>query len=85
MKILNNILSIGIAAGAGLAIGWLSAPKRGGQARAIVADELQKYKDSLDAYSIERLREAKKAIDQNLLNQPTKSSQVMNKIKEMVA
>jgi gas vesicle protein len=85
MKTLSNILSIAIAAGAGLAIGWLSAPKRGRQARAIVADELQKYKDSLDAYSIERLREAKKTIDQNLLNRPAQGSKVMNKIKEMVA
>jgi gas vesicle protein len=85
MKTLNIIISIGIAAGAGLAIGWLSAPKNGKKTRSRIADDLQNYKDSLDAYTKERLREAKKIIDKNLADQHANGNLVKNKIKELVA
>ena len=66
MKTLKFILSLGIATGAGLAIGALTAPRKGRHTRSRIKHEFEDFKDSFEAAADQKLKEAKSILNQSI-------------------
>lgn len=75
-------LSIAIAAGAGYAIGLLTAPKKGKHMRSMIMNELDSTKDDLEEAASQKLHEAKKILKKAVENKQESGKKALNKIKE---
>ena len=82
MKSLKYFLSLGIAAGAGLAIGVLTAPRKGKHTRNRISNEINNAKDTLEEAANEKLAEAKSIIDKTIKEQKNKGAATIAKLKE---
>ena len=69
MKTLNYILSIGLAAATGLAVGVLTAPRKGKHTRKRIMDELDNAKDSFEYAANQKLDEAKSIVNKSIEEQ----------------
>lgn len=69
MKSINYILSIGIAAGVGMAVGILTAPRSGKRTRARIKDEFEEHKSALEEAANKKLKEAKKVLNNSVEKQ----------------
>lgn len=78
MKTLKLFLSIGIATGAGLAIGMLTAPRKGKHTRSRIKHELEDVKDSFETAANKKLKEAKSILNQSI---ETQKKLVMDQLK----
>ena len=85
MKTLKFITSLGIAAGVGLLIGMLTAPRKGNQTRIKLLNELDNTKEALELTARKKLEEAKKTIKKTVKKQQINGQEATDKIKEMVA
>ncbi len=81
---LKLIVSLGIAAGAGMAIGLLTAPRKGKHIRARIKDELDNTKDELAIATNRKLSAAKKSLNRTMEKQQNKSMAAIDKIKNTV-
>ncbi len=84
MKTLKYILSLGIAATAGWAIGWLSAPASGRETRSRFADELDNTRNNLKEYSKSKIKKADRALNENLKEQRKKSNASLNSLRKAI-
>jgi gas vesicle protein len=79
MKTFKWILSLGIATGAGLAIGVLTAPRKGKHTRNRIKNEFEDMKDSFEDAANTKLKEAKTILNETLDNQKKRvASQLKN-------
>jgi gas vesicle protein len=69
MKSIRYILSIGIAAGAGMVIGILTAPRSGKRTRARIKDEFEEHKSTLEDAANKKLKEARKLLNNSVEKQ----------------
>lgn len=84
MKNLKYIFSIAIAASAGLAIGYLTAPRSGKRTRAKLMDEFDDAKHALEDAANKKLNEAKKALSQTIEAQQSNGKEAISKLKEVI-
>jgi len=66
MKTVKLILSLGIAAGAGLAIGVLTAPRKGKHTRSRLKHDFEDMKDSFEEAANQKLKEAKSIMNETI-------------------
>jgi gas vesicle protein len=78
MKALKTILSIGLAAGAGLAIGLLTAPRKGKHTRTRLKHGLEDAKDNLEDAANMKLDEARAILNETI---QTRKSTVLDQLK----
>jgi gas vesicle protein len=84
MKTLKLILSLGIATGAGLAIGVLTAPRKGKHTRNRIKNEIDSAKDSFENAANEKLLEAKAILNKTIENQKKNGVETAKKLKKAV-
>lgn len=84
MKTLKFLVALGIAAGAGMAIGILTAPKKGKHMRAKLRHDLVTAKDELESAANKKLASAKKILNRAVEKQQENGRVAMDKIKETV-
>jgi gas vesicle protein len=84
MKNLKYIFSIAIAASAGLAIGYLTAPRSGKRTRAKLMDEFEDTKHALEDAASKKLEDAKKAISKTIEAQQNNGKEAISKLKEVI-
>ncbi len=82
MKTLKYILSIGIAAGAGMAIGILTAPRSGKRTRARLMDEFDETKSALEDKATKKLNEAKRMLNESVQNQLKNGKSILDSAKK---
>lgn len=85
MKTLKYILSIGIAAGAGLAIGILTAPRSGKRTRERLLDEFEDTKKAIDEVANKKLREARELLNKTVEKQRNNGKEAIHKLKETIS
>jgi len=78
MKTLKTILSLGIAAGAGIAIGMLTAPRKGKHTRTQIKHSLEDAKENLEVAANRKLEEAKTILNETI---ETQKDMVLDKFK----
>lgn len=84
MNTYKYIISIGIAAGAGLAIGILTAPRKGKQTRTRILNDLNNTRSELETAASRKLNEAREILNNSLNTHYEKGKKSSNKIKESV-
>ena len=84
MKTLKLILSLGIATGAGLAIGVLTAPRKGKHTRKRLINDFDSAKDSLEHVANEKLLEAKSILNKTIETQKKNGVEAAKKVKNAV-
>lgn len=84
MKSLKYIFSITIAIAAGLAYGYLTAPRSGKRTRARLMDELDDAKHTVGDAANKKMEEAKKVIYKTIKTQQNKGKEAINKLKEVI-
>ena len=82
MKTLKYLLSIGIAAGAGMAIGILTAPRSGKRTRARLLDEFDETKSALEDKATKKFNEAKRMLNESVQNQLKNGKSVLDSAKK---
>ena len=82
MKTLKYVLSIGIAAGVGMAIGILTAPRSGKRTRARLMDEFEETKSSLEDKATKKLNEAKKVLNDSVQTQLKNGKSILDSAKK---
>lgn len=82
MKTIKYILSIGIAAGAGMAIGILTAPRSGKRTRARIKDEFEEHKSTLEDTANKKLKEAKKVLSNSVDRQLKNGKSIIDNAKK---
>jgi len=82
MKTFRYILSIGIAAGAGLAIGILTAPRSGKRTRAMLRDDFDEKKAELEDIANKKMKEAKKTIKKSAQKQLENGKSILDTAKK---
>jgi gas vesicle protein len=82
MKTFRYILSIGIAAGAGLAIGVLTAPRSGEKTRARLRDGFDEKKSAMEDAASKKLKEAKKLLTESAKKQLENSKSILDTAKK---
>jgi gas vesicle protein len=85
MKTVKWILSLGIATGAGLAIGILTAPRKGKHTRNKLKNEFEDMKDSFEDAANSKLKEAKAVLNESLDNQKKKVASQLRTAKNKIA
>lgn len=66
MKALRIISTLIIGAGAGLAAGYLTAPRSGKESREKLVDESKEYKEALEKAATQKLAEAKSILNKTI-------------------
>ena len=84
MRTFNYIVSLAIAAGAGIAIGILTAPRSGKRTRARIINELDDAKKALEESTAEQLKKTRKAIKKNVKAQINNGKEAVTHLKESV-
>jgi len=84
MKTLKTILSLGIAAGAGMAIGILTAPRKGKHTRNLIKNEIDDTKDYLESAANQKLKEAKSILNKTIEVQKKNGVETAKKLKNAV-
>jgi gas vesicle protein len=84
MKSVKYILSLGFAAGLGLAAGLLFAPRSGKRTRARLAEELDDVKESIEDAGTKKIKEAKKKIHKSIEAQQEKSKEAVSRLKHAI-
>ncbi len=82
MKTLKYVLSIGIAAGAGMAIGILTAPRSGKRTRARLKDEFDETKSALEDKATKKLNEAKRMLNESVQSQLKNGKSILDSAKK---
>ena len=82
MKTLKYILSLGIAAGAGMAIGILTAPRSGKRTRARLMDEFDETKSALEDKATKKINEAKRKLNESVQTQLKNGKSILDSAKK---
>jgi gas vesicle protein len=82
MRTFNYLVSIGIAAGAGLAIGILTAPRSGKRTRAMLRDDVDETKAALNKAANKKIKEAKKQINKSVEKQLKNGKTILDNAKK---
>jgi gas vesicle protein len=82
MKTIKYILSIGIAAGAGMALGILTAPRSGKRTRARIKDEFEDHKSAIEDTANKKLKEAKKVLSNSVDKQLKNGKSIIDNAKK---
>ena len=85
MNIVKSILTIGIAAGVGIATGMLIAPRKGKQTRAKLLKDFDRQKDSLELAANRKLEEAKSILAKTIEVQKKNGVSATKKVKTAVS
>lgn len=80
MKALKLISTFIIGAGAGLAAGYLTAPRSGKDTREKLVDESKEYKDALEKAATEKLAEAKSILNKTIKEKSSQGKQLIDKV-----
>lgn len=80
MKALKFISTFIIGAGAGLAAGYLTAPRSGKDTREKLVDESKEYKDALEKAATEKLAEAKSILNKTIKEKSTQGKELLDKV-----
>jgi gas vesicle protein len=84
MKTLKYLLPIGIAAGAGLAVGVLTAPRSGRKTRERIMDEIDETKKAIEDAANKKLKEAKDRLNKSIKAHQSNGKEANSKLKEAV-
>ncbi|MDW3209493.1 MAG: YtxH domain-containing protein [Reichenbachiella sp.] len=82
MKALKFIASFVIGAGAGLAAGYLTAPRSGKESREKLVDESKEYKDALEKAATQKLAEAKTILNKTIKEKSAQGKQILDQVAE---
>lgn len=85
MKALKIISTFIIGAGAGLAAGYLTAPRSGKDTRDKLVEESQEYKDALEKAATQKLAEAKSILNKTIKEKSAQGKQMLDKVAEKAA
>jgi len=82
MKTVKYLLTIGLAIGTGIGIGFLTAPRSGKRTRARIMDEFDETKEALEDAASKKLKEAKKLLSETVDEAKEDGLKAINKLKE---
>ncbi len=84
MKMLKYLVSLGIAAGAGMAIGILTAPRKGKHTRSKLRNDLDVAREDIETAANKKLSSAKNILNKAVEKQQKNGQVAIDKIKETV-
>ncbi|NJN28708.1 MAG: YtxH domain-containing protein [Cyclobacteriaceae bacterium] len=84
MKTVKFLLSLGFAAGVGMAIGIVTAPRSGKRTRARLTEEYEDAKSHLEDAANKKIKEAKAILNKTMEKQSEKSKDAMSKLREAI-
>jgi gas vesicle protein len=84
MKKVKFLLSLGFAAGIGMAVGIMTAPRSGKRTRARLAEEYEDVKGSLEEAANKKMKEAKPILSKTVDAQTEKGKDAFSKLKEAI-
>lgn len=82
MKALKFIATFVIGAGAGIAAGYLTAPRSGKATRGKLVEESQDYKDALEKAATQKLAEAKSMLNKTIKEKSAQGKEMLDKVAE---
>lgn len=85
MKFARTLLTFIIGAGAGLSVGYLTAPRKGKQTRKRLVNELEDTKEALEDAAYDKLDEAKRILSKTVDKQAENGKEVVEKLKNAVS
>ncbi|SMD32793.1 Gas vesicle protein [Reichenbachiella faecimaris] len=80
MKALKMISTFIIGAGAGIAAGYLTAPRSGKESRDKLVDESKEYKDALEKAATQKLSEAKSMLNKTIKEKAAQGKEILDQV-----
>jgi len=78
----RQVLSFTIGISAGLAAGYLTAPRSGKKTREKIAKDLDEFQASMEKTANKKLKEARKILDEKVDEQVKKGKATFDKVKD---
>lgn len=85
MKFARTLLTFIIGAGAGLSIGYLTAPRKGKTTRKRLANDFENKRDELEDVAADKLDEAKRILSKTVDKQTENSKEYVQKLKNAIS
>lgn len=82
MKALKFIATLIIGAGAGLAAGYLTAPRSGKATRGKLVEESQDYTDALEKAATQKVLEAKSMLNKTIKEKSAIGKEILDRVAE---
>ncbi len=85
MKFARTLLTFIIGAGAGLSVGYLTAPRKGKTTRKRLANDFENRKDELEDVAADKLDEAKRILSKTMDKQTEQGKEYVQKLKNAIS
>ncbi|MEQ8712765.1 MAG: YtxH domain-containing protein [Cyclobacteriaceae bacterium] len=85
MKFARTLLTFIIGAGAGLSVGYLTAPRKGKTTRKRLANDFENKRDELEDVAADKLDEAKRILSKTMDKQTEQGKEYVQKLKNAIS
>ncbi len=85
MKFARTLLTFIIGAGAGLSVGYLTAPGKGKTTRKRLANDFENRRDELEDVAADKLDEAKRILSKTMDKQTEQGKEYVQKLKNAIS
>ncbi len=85
MKFARTLLTFIIGAGAGLSVGYLTAPRKGKTTRKRLANDFENRRDELEDVAADKLDEAKRILSKTMDKQTEQGKEYVQKLKNAIS